>query len=44
MQDLNIATEPTKQLPPQFRLCVLHANTILPFFVNKDVVVTNDRC
>lgn len=32
IQDLNIATEPATQLPPQFQLCVTHAKNVLPLF------------
>lgn len=32
IQDLNIATDPETQLPPQFQLCVIHAENILPLF------------
>ncbi len=32
IQDLNIATDPVIQLPPQFQLCVTHAKSILPLF------------
>jgi predicted DNA-binding transcriptional regulator YafY len=32
IQDLNIATEITTQLPPQFQLCVANPKSILPLF------------
>lgn len=34
IQDLNIATNPEKQLPPQFQLSVAHADNILPLFAS----------